>query len=110
MLILALLGFAFSRPFLQTELSRMTNLTPEATVILLDRSMSMQYGENFARSKEAALQIIDQLEPGDEAAMVTFSDTTGAVIDLTDDFSRLERFVAQLESPLCELHLLECVS
>ncbi len=99
MLILALLGFAFSRPFLQTELSRMTNLTPEATVILLDRSMSMQYGENFARSKEAALQIIDQLEPGDEAAMVTFSDTTGAVIDLTDDFSRLERFVAQLESP-----------
>ncbi len=99
MLIVALLAFAFSRPFLQTELSQMTNLTPEATVILLDRSMSMQYGENFAFAKDAALQVIDELEPGDEAAIVTFSNTTGAIVDLSDDFSALQRFVDRLASP-----------
>lgn len=77
----------------------MTNLTPEATVILLDRSMSMQYQENFALLKKAALTIMDQLEPGDEAAIITFSDTTGAVIDLSDDVTALKRFVGQLAPP-----------
>ena len=77
----------------------MTNLTPEATVILLDRSMSMQYQENFALLKKAALTIMDQLEPGDEAAIITFSGTTGAVIDLSDDVTALKRFVGQLATP-----------
>lgn len=98
-LIVTLLVLAFTRPFLQTGLSRLTNLTPEATVILLDRSMSLRYADNFELSRKAALQIINRLEPGDAAAIVTFSDKTGAVLDLTDDLISLRRFVRKITLP-----------
>ena len=87
--VIALLAVAFARPFIAATLPQTAGLSPRSVVILLDTSMSMAYGDTFERAKKAALQILNSLHPGDEAALVTFSDSTGQVKDLTTDISQL---------------------
>ncbi len=97
--IIALLAVAFARPFIPQTVLDGTGLSARSVVILLDTSMSMQYADTFAQAKTAALDILGSLHAGDEAGLVTFSESTGQVEELTTDLSQLAAFLRQLDSP-----------
>lgn len=97
-LMVILLALAFARPFFG-KLPEAMGLSPQSVVILLDTSMSMQYDDYFQQAKAAAAQILQALQPGDEAALVTFSDSTQQFKSLTRELDDLERYLNRLEAP-----------
>jgi len=97
--IIALLTIAFARPFISQTASDRAGLSPRSLVILLDTSMSMRYGDAFELAKKAALEVLGSLHAGDEAALVTFSDSTGQVVELTTDLAQLAGSVRNLDPP-----------
>ncbi|MGH9253909.1 MAG: BatA domain-containing protein [Vicinamibacterales bacterium] len=78
---LALIVFAFARPFLQRD-SLNTAVGPGARelVVLLDQSYSMAYGDHWERARAAADQAIRGLGSDDRASVVLFA--SGAEIAL----------------------------
>ena len=83
-LILALLGFAFARPFLAD--------TPATTggiggvrniVIILDTSYSMGYLDTFDQAKKATIKLADDLQPSDTSALI-FTDNRAKVVKPLD--------------------------
>jgi hypothetical protein len=97
--IIALLAIAFARPFLAQTVSERAGLSPRSVAILLDTSMSMRYGDVFDQAKEAVLEVLGSLHTGDEAALITFSDGTERVRELTTDLAQLAAFVRNLDAP-----------
>ncbi|MHB1225721.1 MAG: BatA domain-containing protein [Gemmatimonadaceae bacterium] len=85
-LALALLAFAFARPFLRDRLAALP-VAREArdVVILLDRSYSMGYGDRWSRAMAAAGQAVDELRGDDRATLVLFDQTAEAVTAATED-------------------------
>jgi len=99
MAMVALLAVAFARPFITGAFSELVGVAPQSVVLLLDTSMSMRYADYFDRAKEAAIGTIRSLRSGDEAAIITFSDGTGQVKELTTNLADLESFVRNIGSP-----------
>ncbi len=97
--IVGMLAVAFARPFFAETISQPAGLTPRSVVVLLDTSMSMQYGDYFERAKKAALETLRSLHTGDEAALVTFAEGAGQVRELTTDLTGLAAFVQTLAAP-----------
>lgn len=97
--IVALLAIAFARPFFAETIAAPPGMSPRSVVMVLDTSMSMQYGDYFDRAKKAALGVLRSLHTGDEAAVVTFAEGTGQVRELTTDLTRLAAFVQNLNAP-----------
>ncbi len=63
---------------------------PFSLAIVVDRSSSMT-GEKIMRAKESVQRFLSLMEPGDRAALITFSDTVERVEPLTDDMARLKQ-------------------
>ncbi len=97
--IVGLLALAFARPIFTGAYSRLVGATPQSLVILLDTSMSMQYADRFNQSKAAVISVLESLQQGDEAAVVTFADSPGTVQLLTTDLTALETFVRNVPAP-----------
>ena len=91
--IIALLAFAFARPIFSDALSTLVESSPQSSVILLDTSMSMRYGDRFEQGKAAVISELESLRQGDEAAIVTFADRPEQVQLLTTDLEALKTFV-----------------
>lgn len=96
-LVIALAVLAFARPFFGQTLSAWTNMAPRSVAVLVDTSMSMAYGDYLDRAKKRAREILQELGPGDEATLITFSDKTQAVHGPTTDIASLQ---AVLETAL----------
>ena len=74
MLIILLVALAFARPYFPWMTGPLVGSGDERHgVILLDNSMSMQYGDRWERAVAAARDAIAALPDGDEAQIVTFS-------------------------------------
>ena len=97
--IVALLAVAFARPFFTQSIALPTGVTPRSVVVLLDASMSMQYGDYFERAKRAAFEVLRSLHAGDEAALVTFAEGTGKIRELTTDIAGLEASLQAIGPP-----------
>ena len=70
-LILALLGLAFARPFFaDTPATTGTVGGVRNIVIILDTSYSMGYLDTFDQAKKAAIKIADKLQPSDTSALI----------------------------------------
>lgn len=63
---------------------------PFSLAIVVDRSGSMA-GEKIMRAKESLQRFLSLMEPGDKAALITFSDSVELAEPLTDDMSRLKK-------------------
>jgi len=87
--IVALLAIAFARPFFAQIVTAGAGKAPRSLVIVLDMSMSMQYGDTFEQAKNTALEILGSLQTGDEAGLVPFADRTGRVTELTTDLPKV---------------------
>ena len=73
---LALLVAAFARPFVRGgALASVGGPGPEEVVILLDRSYSMELGDNWRQAVDRTKAVAAALRPQDRVSLVTFSET-----------------------------------
>ena len=89
-LMLALLGFAFARPFFARDLvvAQKTGGKRNA-VIILDTSYSMHYEKVFENAKKEGLKILDGLDTSDAACLILSSDNARVVAPLGSEFSHI---------------------
>lgn len=103
-LALILLAAAFARPFVRASAQRDSGLGGRRTVLLVDTSASMRRGDLWRQAAERAATVLDDLQPGDELAVVAFADQPETLVSF-EQASRLD--VAQLrelvESELAEV-------
>jgi hypothetical protein len=72
---LALLGFAFTRPFLrENSLLSVTDLPRRRVAILIDNSASMRRADLWQQAIQAAGRELDDLAPQDDVALFAYSD------------------------------------
>lgn len=70
----AILAVIFARPFLRDQDETVfAGTQPEAVSILVDTSYSMGYGNRIALAKRRAAEILDELQTGDQVALLTFA-------------------------------------
>jgi hypothetical protein len=85
-LVLLLIALAFARPYRKLlHAAAGPGQSATARVILLDNSMSMAYGDRWARGRAAAADIARKARPGDMLALVEFSDVTLVRVPPTSD-------------------------
>jgi hypothetical protein len=91
LLAVALLVFAFARPFVDREGSGILPVTAggREVVILLDRSYSMGYGDRWDRALAAAEEAVDDLGPNDRGSILLFDSRAEAASPATMDRGEL---------------------
>ncbi|HTI39771.1 MAG TPA: BatA domain-containing protein [Vicinamibacterales bacterium] len=78
---LALIVFAFARPFFRRDaLAAATQNGTREVAILVDTSYSMGYADRWSRARDAARTTINGLAPGDRASLIFFSDGANAAV------------------------------
>ncbi len=84
--LLILLAFAFARPYVPAErLPFIPERADRSTVILLDRSFSMQLPGVFEQARAEVIREIDTAGDADEIALVGFSDRAEQLTPLSRD-------------------------
>ena len=74
--VLALVIAAFSRPFVRGgRLASVGGPAAEEVVIMLDRSWSMEMGDNWEEAVSRARSVVGALRPRDRASLIVFSET-----------------------------------
>lgn len=99
-LIIALLAFAFARPFLpNTSQQPSANDIRRDIVIALDSSFSMTRPELAAQARDEALAILEKISPSDQVSIFSFNDSIETLVsseqwaDLSPD--RRKAFAAE---------------
>ncbi len=98
LLIILLAVFALARPY-----AKMEGLSGSHYCLVIDHSASMQTleGEDgktrLELAKEKALELIDNLERGDKAMVVSFSENAEVKCEMTDDDYRLRAAINSIE-------------
>jgi hypothetical protein len=86
LLLLALLVGAFARPYMTQPAKPAANANSNrGTVLMLDTSYSMRYGDNFAKMKTEARKRIDGLRDTDRMAIVAFNSSASMLSRPTSD-------------------------
>ncbi|MFK7862983.1 MAG: VWA domain-containing protein [Pseudohongiellaceae bacterium] len=98
-LLIILLVLAFARPLINQTVARLLDADPQSAVVMLDVSMSMQYGDTFQLAKQSVFDILSTLSSGDEVALVTFSDSAEFVLEFTTDIDAIRSAIDSLERP-----------
>src|ERR1044072_1791952 len=70
---LLLLALAFARPYFTSANSNSAANSQSSSVILVDDSYSMRYGDIFNRARQAARERINDAGPNEQIALVLFS-------------------------------------
>ena len=95
---LALIVFAFARPFVkQDAFTAAAAGGAREVVILLDRSYSLGYGDRWARALDAAREAIGGLTGSDRATLAFFDTGVEVALRSTSDKGRLEAALAGAE-------------
>lgn len=90
-LALVLVALAFTRPFYELPAPTAAGgRVATAHIILLDNSLSMGYGDRWAKAKQAADDIVRGAESGDKVAILEFSDRTTAMTQTTSVLSEVQ--------------------
>jgi hypothetical protein len=78
---LALLAFAFARPFLrENSLLLITDLEQRRVALVIDTSASMRRGDLWQQAIKTAEKELDGLAPHDEVALYTFADRVNTIV------------------------------
>ena len=89
-LMLALLGVAFARPFFAAAPVITQKIGGKRNaIVILDTSYSMQYEGVYRNAKEASIKILDGLDSTDAACLIFSSDNARVVAPLGSEFSHL---------------------
>lgn len=83
---LALLAFAFARPFLrESAMLPLDSLTSRRVVILLDTSASMRRGDLWPQAVKKVETVLKDLGPKDDVALFTFDEQPHPVVGFADN-------------------------
>jgi hypothetical protein len=94
-LALAIIVWAFARPFLQRSVAAAPSSSDgREVVVLLDRSYSMANGGRWQRAVEAVRTLSGQIRGIDRISVVTFGATAAQIAPPTSDAATVERAVA----------------
>ena len=106
---LLLLAFAFSRPFFtgSTPVSAAGDHT--STVILVDGSYSMRYGEVFNRARQSARNTINEAASDEQLAVVIFSRNYQMLMPLKPDRTEAATVVADMQAGLDSTDYLQAI-
>lgn len=86
MLLFALLAMAFARPFLPSgAVPASVGAQNQSIVVLIDNSLSMQYGDVFGEARQEALRHVQEATEGDELSVLAFSDDVRQLTDWSAD-------------------------
>ena len=96
-LALALLAVAFARPLFQGDAAANAAAADRLTVVLLDNSFSMGFGDRWQRAVTAAAGEFDGLGAGDRGALIVYSDQAEIVRAPTSDGSLLATLAREAE-------------
>ncbi len=89
-LALALIVFAFARPFFdRSDLAAGTTTGPRELVLLVDRSYSMEVGDRLQRVRSEVADIVGGMGPLDRASLVTFDQSASVLLRSTTDRGRV---------------------
>lgn len=96
-LALALLAFAFARPFFdRSDLAAGAAAGPREVVVLVDRSYSMEIGDRLERARGEASTVFAGLGPLDRASLVAFDQGAEVLVRSTTDRARLRSVLEDL--------------
>ncbi|MGQ0764039.1 MAG: BatA domain-containing protein [Gemmatimonadota bacterium] len=88
--LVALAAFAFARPvFAPRGAQASTSTSGQETVVLLDRSFSMKYGDRWSKARDEVGKLIDAVGAGDRLTIVPFDISALAVNEATGDRNQL---------------------
>jgi hypothetical protein len=106
---LLLLALAFARPFFtgSTPVSAAGDHT--STVILVDGSYSMRYGEVFDRARQSARNMINDAASGDQLAIVLFSKSYQVLMPRKPDLAEATAAVNQMQPGLDSTDYLQAI-
>lgn len=90
-LALAVLAFAFARPYVVEALPEQTPV-----VIAIDTSYSMSPPATLAAARGAAVAVLDDLPAGTPVALVTFDDRASIAAELTSDHGGVRALIASV--------------
>jgi 3-isopropylmalate dehydratase small subunit len=91
---LAILALAFARPFFKNAgTTSLWHNQPQSAVILVDNSLSMTYENNFQLAVEKAKELLGSFVPGDQVAVMQFSESVEIVANANKDFKTLSNLL-----------------
>lgn len=96
-LALALLALAFARPLLRSAAAEGAPAASRLTVVLLDNSFSMGFGDRRQRAVAAAASSFDGLGPGDRGALIVYSDRAETAAAPTSNGDLLATLAREVE-------------
>jgi hypothetical protein len=99
-LALLLLALAFARPYFVSSSQVEAKTAEPASVVLIDGSYSMRYPEVFDRARQQARDIITAAAPGEQVAIVLFSQSYDVVMPLKSDRAGALAVIDRLEPSL----------
>lgn len=103
---LALVAFAFARPFLrETVTLSLDSLPARKVALLIDTSASMRRGDLWPQAVAVAERQLDDLGPDDAVALYAYSDRLRTLVEFEND--RNEPTAARVDLVRHELKLLE---
>lgn len=98
-LMLALLGFAFARPFFAGDLVITQKIGGKRNaIVILDTSYSMQYENVFQNAKKEGIKILDGLDATDAVCLILSSDNARVVAPLGSEFSHVRAALNDAEA------------
>lgn len=93
---IALLVLAFARPYIQSSAIAKSN-AGRTLVFAIDNSFSMRQDDRFSKAKQAALDEVSKMGPGERGQVITFGGPAKLLTDMTSDKQLLRGAVQAIE-------------
>src|SRR5262245_47827845 len=106
---LLLLALAFTRPYLTGSTPVSASSERTSTVILVDGSYSMHYGEVFNRARQSARNMINDAASNEQLAVVLFSKSYQVLMPLKADRAEATAAVSQMQAGLDSTDYLQAI-
>src|SRR5512138_1877683 len=97
---LLLLALAFARPYFTGASAATDSSNQSSSVILIDSSYSMRYGDVFNRARQAARNLIDEAPASEPFAIVQFSRSYEVLMPMKSNRDEALAAVAQAQPGL----------
>ena len=106
---LVLLAFAFSRPYFTSANLSSASSDHASSVILVDASYSMRYGDVFSRARQAAHRVVGDSASGEELALVTFANAYDIAMPLKANIAEANTLIDQMQPGLGSTDYLQAI-
>ncbi|MEN3333767.1 MAG: hypothetical protein V7641_3132 [Blastocatellia bacterium] len=106
---LLLLALAFARPYFSGASAASAASNQSSSVILIDASYSMRYGDVFNRARQAARNVINESPSGEQFAVVQFSRSYDVLVPMKQSRDEALAAVAQMQPGLGATDYLQAV-